>query len=159
MRQTNLLITLCGLLAGCSQPPQERPSPSPGRSAPTLTVSQIGQNSFGSAFRSASVKGDTASFVLAAPEEGTPAERYRRTVIMAATAIPTTLRNERNVNVMRFTVVDAKQDARKLIVFTVSKEDSKVIGGHGSPDALLPVAKVEFADPEYNEATSRSSQS
>jgi hypothetical protein len=161
MRLRNPLIILLiplAALSGCSQPPSVRPTPSPGRNAPTLSVTQIAQNSFGTAYRSGAVKGDAAEFVFSAPKEGTPAERFRRSVIMAATAIPTTLRCEPNVKVMRFTSLDPAQDSRKLAVFTVTREDSKVLGGHGSPDALLPVVKMEYADPEFKEATMQSSR-
>ena len=92
---------------------------------------------------------------MAAVEDGTPPEKYRRAVIMAATSLPTVMRLEPDVKSVRYTVVDPKQATRRLAVFTVSKEAAKSLGGHGSPDALLSRVKVEFADPDYKAATSQ----
>ena len=142
------------LLAGCSQPPAARPPmPQPGATAPKLTLEGIGQNSFGTAYRAASKKGNTVDFTLAAVEDGTPSEKYRRAVIMAATSLPTVMRLEPDVQSMRYTVVDPKAPTHKLAVFTVTKDSARSLGGHGSPDALIPLVKVEFADPEYKAAT------
>lgn len=148
-----LAVLICGL-GGCSQAPEARPHMGkPGANAPKLTVEDIGRNAFGSSFRSARKQGDTVEYEFSVPSDGTPAEKFRRSVLLASTAIPTTNRNEPNVSSIRFTAVDPKATGRKLAVFTIDREKAKAIGGHGSVEVLLSLIKVEFADPEYKAAT------
>src|SRR5689334_21486538 len=83
------------LLGGCSQPaPSRPPMPKPGAAAPKMTLEEIGQSAFGTLYQSAKKDGTTAEFTFAAPDDTTPAAIYRRAVILTATAVPSTLRNE-----------------------------------------------------------------
>lgn len=125
----------------------------PGVNAPKLTMEEIGRNAFGSSFRSARKQGDTVEYEFSVPADGTPSEKFRRSVLLASTAIPTTNRNEPKAENIRFTAVDPKETGHKLTVFTIDREKAKAIGGHGSVEVLLSLIKVEFADPEYKAAT------
>src|SRR4051794_31966582 len=109
MRGAGLLVLLICALEGGSRAPEARPRmPQPGANAPKLSGEEIGRNSFGSAFRSARKEAGSAEFVFSAPEEGTPADKYRRSVLLASTAIPATTRNEPKVDTIRFTAIDPK---------------------------------------------------
>jgi hypothetical protein len=126
--------------------------PPPGSRAPKLTIEEAARNSFGTAFRSAKKEQGSVRFVLVAPEEGTPEERYRRAVIMAATVLPTAMRVEPSAPSMNFTVLDPKNESKHLVVFTVDRTSAGKLGGHGSPDALLSLVRVLSSDPEFKQA-------
>jgi hypothetical protein len=157
MRSSVGVLILLTSLAGCApkaEPP--RPQMNPGNmQAPTLTIEQVGQNSFGTAYRSARKDGETAEFVYSAPADGTAQERFRRVVMMSSTAIPTTLRTAPETKRIRFVIVDPKDTARKLVVFSLTKEQARSIGGHGSPEALLGIVKIESAEPEFKAAAAQ----
>src|SRR5205807_966071 len=114
-----------GLLAGCSgedpstQAMRAKGPPRPGQT-PTVkrNVEQIGKDSYGSAFQTARIEGQTADFTFALSPGPQSQQNFNRLLMLGVRAIGPAFQNDKNVQTVRVTALDPAQPGRRLLVFT-----------------------------------------
>jgi len=156
-----LLLVVGVLLTGCSNSEQTamgRPMGGPPRRGQTpavkRSVEQIGQNSYGSAYRSARIEGQTADFTFALNQDQPPPQNLNRLLLVGSGAIGPAFDNDKHVKTVRVTALDSAQPGRRLLVFSfprAANDDPKnpryIDWQHVKAARLKQAVTIEYVDP------------
>ncbi len=156
-----LLLVACGMLAGCSgagQSSQTQRGLGPPRrgQAPAVkrSIEQLGQDSYGSAYRSARIEGQTADFTFALKQGGQPQQNFNRMLLIGSDAIGPAFDNDKTLQTVRVTALDLDQPGRRLLVFSLPRaanddpKNSRYIDWqHAKASRLKQALTIEYVDP------------
>ena len=149
-------LTVALILAGCGH---ELPKPSPTQMAAgmsrrsnraPLSLEEIGRSAFGTAFRAAALRGDSAEVQFAPNQDGTPDHNFQRMFLLANGAVPAVFKSEPRARMVRLTAVDPAKADRKLAVFSVDRGTSERVDWmHGARSHLEEIYTLESVDPAF----------
>ena len=150
---TSLHTGGCSKNAAPPQPTREQMAQSMRqRSAPVKqSLDDLGRSYFGSSFRSARQEGDTVLLEFAPKQEGTADENFRRMFGTAAGVIPSLFSNDKAIQKVRLTAVDANQPGRRLLVFSVTRAASDKMDWQRNltTTGILKTVTTEYVDPSF----------